>query len=241
MATADEHLEIASFARDGTLIGSGVYGLTGKHPAPAVASGPSGEVVLAGGLTQLDMNLGTKTLPNNFAWSMDGFFAKNPPYAALGADPAAPPPAPPPPETVRSADVYALATSANALFWVERPDRRRPIFSVHVPRRRLRSRRPAGPWCIPRLPTRLQGDGIRRVRRRIDGRSTVALEVSIWGLHRGAVAVRAPRFRRGRELLRIPLVGPDRQARRQRVRSGWVCGALRSSNMTRSRRSPTSP
>jgi hypothetical protein len=119
VATANEHIEIASFARDGTLKGSGVYGRKGIHPAPAIASGPSGEVVLAGGFSQVDLNLGGMTVSNAFAWSTDGFFAKNVPYAALGTDAPPAPPAPPAPITVRAAKVAAIATNASAVFWVE--------------------------------------------------------------------------------------------------------------------------
>ncbi|MDB4935713.1 MAG: hypothetical protein JWP87_2685, partial [Labilithrix sp.] len=77
VATANEHIETASFASDDTLVATGVYARKGRHPAPANAYGPSGELVLAGGFTQVDMDLGTLALSNAFAWSTDAFFVKN--------------------------------------------------------------------------------------------------------------------------------------------------------------------
>ena len=119
VASADGHIKLASFSRAGTLIGSADYGRTGLHPAPSIAVGPSGELVVAGGFSREGLDLGTTTLENSFRWSTDAFVARNPSYASLGTtSPAEPVPAGVP-MTLRSKAVQALATGGGSLYWVE--------------------------------------------------------------------------------------------------------------------------
>jgi outer membrane protein assembly factor BamB len=130
LTTVGEHINVASFAADGSVLGSGVYGRTGQHPAPVIAAGPTGEVVVAGGFSRDDIALGDGTLTNAFTWSTDAFVIRNPPYAALGSDPSVPVVSTHTLSTIRAASTYALAAGNGSVYWAE-PGASVPQFDVY--------------------------------------------------------------------------------------------------------------
>ena len=123
VATVDSKIRVASFAPDGSLIGAGVYGRTGAgnpqgHPAPAIAFGPSGDVVLAGGFSNVDLDLPPMPLANAFAWSTDLFFARSPPSVDRSSEPPAATP-PSSPTLVHAAEPFGIAVNSSNVYWLE--------------------------------------------------------------------------------------------------------------------------